>query len=100
MLLLSTFKLVFEAPGEALRSRSFAAYLPSRQRGYCAQTSQSSCFRRTSLLYSNPKFRPPEWHVLHQQKEINLHMASPRLKSSLKDIKIVFLFLQTVHLYQ
>ena len=35
-----------------------------------------------------------------EQKEINLHMASPRLKSSLKDIKIVFLFLQTVHLYQ
>ena len=35
-----------------------------------------------------------------KQKEINLHMASPRLKSSLKDIKIIFLFLQTVHPYQ
>ena len=61
----STFKLVFEAPGEALLSRSFAAYLPSRQCGYCVRTSQSSCFRRTSLFYSHPKFRPPEWHVLH-----------------------------------
>ena len=65
----STFKLVFKAPGEALRSRSFAAYLPSRQCGYCVWTSQSSCFRRTSLLYSNPKFRPPEWHVLHERNQ-------------------------------
>ena len=42
---------------------------PLRQCGYCVWTSQSSCFRRTSLLYSNPKFRPPEWHVLHERNQ-------------------------------
>ena len=43
-----SLKLVFEAPGEALRSRSSAAYLPFRQRDY----EMNLCAKFSKFLFS------------------------------------------------